>query len=319
MLLVDGVKYEEWIPSSEEKFESLVKEHSSEIFGDNSIYIDLKHKMKSNAGVGSIPDGYVIILGDSPSWHIVEVELSSHPLYEHIVPQVKKFYTGIKNPYTQKDITEMIFREIESNSELKLKFEKISGTTQSYKYLSDLISKPPILTVIIEKDTEVLREVIEPDSKVVEFRTFIRENSDLSVHVHLFEPIYDSTSLQKTDTCYSTFTLPSCTYNHIAAKSKRVTFSELINAGLLKDGQVLIFYHTRLYNDECAYVVASENKLRYQLDNRLYTKTELAEQLSIKHGYKKTAMRGPKFWKTEDNVLLIDLEEQVRKQKCDKI
>ena len=79
MLLIDGVRYELWTPSSEDEFEQVVKEHAQDIFGEQSIYLDRKQKLKSLSGVGSIPDGYVITLGDSPQWHIVEVELSSHP------------------------------------------------------------------------------------------------------------------------------------------------------------------------------------------------------------------------------------------------
>ena len=78
MLLIDGVKYELWTPPTEDEFEREVKKHTQEIFGEHSIYFDRKQKLKSQSGIGSIPDGYVIILGDSPYWHIVEVELSSH-------------------------------------------------------------------------------------------------------------------------------------------------------------------------------------------------------------------------------------------------
>ena len=45
MLLMDGVKYQEWTPSSEREFERIVSEHASEIFGENSIYIDRKLKL----------------------------------------------------------------------------------------------------------------------------------------------------------------------------------------------------------------------------------------------------------------------------------
>ena len=58
MLLIDGVRYEEWAPTSEEKFEELVKEHAQEIFGEKSIYLDLKRKLKSKAGIVSIPVSY---------------------------------------------------------------------------------------------------------------------------------------------------------------------------------------------------------------------------------------------------------------------
>ena len=82
MLLIDGVKYGEWTPATEAEFEHIVKEHARDIFGEQSIYLDLKHKLKSESGIGSIPDGYVVVFGDEPHWHIVEVELASHPLYD---------------------------------------------------------------------------------------------------------------------------------------------------------------------------------------------------------------------------------------------
>ena len=90
MLLIDGIKYELWTPPNEAEFERVVKEHARDIFGEQSIYLDLKPKLKSEAEIGSKPDGCVVILEALPQWHIVEVELSSHPLHEHIVPQVGK-------------------------------------------------------------------------------------------------------------------------------------------------------------------------------------------------------------------------------------
>lgn len=194
MLLIDGVKYELWTPSSEDEFEQVVKEHTLEIFGEQSIYLDRKQRLKSLSGIGSIPDGYVIILGDAPEWHIVEVELSSHPLHEHIVSQVSRFITGIGNPNTQREIAEATYSEITRDGFLKLKVERAIQSTEIYRFLLDLISKSPILTVIIEKETEGLREAVSTlahsQIKVVEFQTFIREGVGLAVHAHVFEPLY---------------------------------------------------------------------------------------------------------------------------------
>lgn len=196
MLLIDGVKYELWTPSTEDEFEQVVKEHAEDIFGGKSIYIDRKQKLKSLSGIGSIPDGYAVIFGDSPHWHIVEVELSSHPLHEHIVSQVSRFINGIRNPSTQREIAGAIYAEILGNDFIKLKVKKATEPTEIYKFLLDLISKPPILTIIIEKDTQGLREAIStlahPQIKVVEFQTFTREGVGLSVHAHLFEPLYQA-------------------------------------------------------------------------------------------------------------------------------
>ncbi len=199
MLLIDGVKYELWTPSNEDEFEQVVKEHAQDIFGEQSIYLDRKQKLKSLSGIGSIPDGYVIVLGDSPQWHIIEVELSSHPLHEHIVSQVSRFITGIGNPSTQREIARAIYDEITRDGYLKLKLEQAIGSTEIYKFFSDLISEKPILTIIIEKDTPGLREAISTlahsQIKVVEFQTFAREGVCLPVHAHLFEPLYKAVTV----------------------------------------------------------------------------------------------------------------------------
>jgi hypothetical protein len=144
--------------------------------------------------MGSIPDGYVIVLGDQPHWHIVEVELSFHPLHEHIVSQISKFISGIKNPSTQKDIVDTLYREINADDSLRLHLQKAIGTIENYKFLLDLLSKPPVVTIIIEKHTGELNEAVEAlahsQIKIVEFQTFTREGIGLGVHTHLFEPLY---------------------------------------------------------------------------------------------------------------------------------
>lgn len=194
MLLIDGVRYEEWVPTSEDVLEQFVKEHAQDIFGEQSIYLDRKQKLKSLSGIGSIPDGYVIVFGALSEWHIVEVELSSHPLYEHIVSQVSKFINGISNPNIQRGIVNAVYGEITREDVLRLRLKKAVEPTEIYKFLSDLISKQPILTVIIEKDTEELGEALAtlryPQIKVVEFKTFAREGVGLQVHAHVFEPLH---------------------------------------------------------------------------------------------------------------------------------
>jgi predicted small metal-binding protein len=318
ILVIDGVKYEAWAPTNEDEFVRMVEEHAKDIFGEQSIYLDIKHKLKSKSGIGSIPDGYVIVFGDEPHWHIVEVELSTHPLYEHIVPQISKFINGIKNPSTQRDIVDTLYREIDSDDFLKLHLKKAMGTTETYKFLSDLVSKPPIVTIIIEKHTEQLDEVIQalahPQIKIVEFQTFTREGVGLNVHVHLFEPLYKPHEGQRGKLIRGTKAEEGKT------KAKKVTFQELEKTGLAKGGQILRFYHTRLFDNEQAQIVTSSNELEYKADGKLYSASELAKKLLIKHGFKhdEHPVAGPKYWKTEDGKLLDDLNEQIRSRRGDR-
>jgi hypothetical protein len=313
MLLIDGVKYEEWTPKTEDEFEHVVKEHANDIFGEQSIYLDIKQKLKSRGGIGSKPNGYVIVFGEQPHWHIVEVELSSHPLYDHIVPQIGRFISGIKNPSSQREIVDALFHEIDSDEFRRLQLKKAIGATETYKFLAELVSRPPVVAIIIEKRTDQLDEAIgalaHTQIKVVELRTFAREGVGVAVHAHLFEPLVIPPE-KKRDVEREE------DVKERGTKRKRVKLEELVVEGLLKDGQLLHFYHADSYRNEQAQVVASENKLKYEADGKLYSASELAQILSKKYGLpngrhdvlgRNWGVSGPKYWKTEDGKLLYDL------------
>jgi len=300
MLLIDDVRYEEWTPASEDEFEQIVEEHAREIFSEQSIYLDIKHKLKSKSGIGSIPDGYVIILGDQPHWHIVEVELSSHPLYEHIVPQISKFINGIKNPSTQKDIVDALYQQIDSDEFLKLCFKKAIGATETYKFLSDLLSKLPVVTVIIEKHTEQLDEAISalahPQIKIVELQTFTREGVGLNVHAHLFEPLY---KLPQPLTAESVTTKAK---ERKVKATKRGTLQDLVDAKLVNPGQ-------KIFHKQYEAEITATSKLRLLHDNT--TRNSLSEAAQHITG---TAINGWIWWHTlkdGQKCLMDDLRKKL--------
>lgn len=197
MLLIDGVTYSEWIPQDEvNEFQPIIAEHAKDIFGEHAEYFE-KHKLESELGKGSVPDGLVISFGDPPCWHVVEVELSLHDLHRHIVEQHSRFIIGIKNPRTRNRIVDRIYKEICDNGLLKSKVREAIKSDEIHRFLSDIIAQPPILTIIIEKHKPELGDALSilsrsdiSDIKVVEFRTFTRENCGMAAHVHLFEPLY---------------------------------------------------------------------------------------------------------------------------------
>lgn len=194
MLLIDGVKYEEWKPElEEEEFEPEVLKHVKDIFGENSLYFDKKQKLRSLAGVGSIPDGLAIMFGSMPKWYIVEVELSSHDPYQHVVPQVDKFINAVDNPRTQNRIIDAMYDAVSSDELIQVKTKQATGQTKDiHKFLSDLITAPPVITIIVEKETDQLKEALKKynQKRVIEFRTFVRQGVGLPVHAHLFEPAF---------------------------------------------------------------------------------------------------------------------------------
>ena len=103
-------------------------------------------------------------------------------------------------------------------------------------------------------------------------------------------------------------------------KAGRVVLQELENAQLLKNGQILYFYHTRLFKDEKAEIMSQSNKLKYLKDGRIYSISELAKILLIEHGFKRDqhGVAGPDYWKTENGTLLKSLNEEIRKKRGDR-
>ncbi len=127
IILADGFRYKVWKPKDEEKeFHPIVKEHAKEIFGESCVYFDLKYKLKSKSGIASIPDAYVINLSRPYEWYIIENELASHEVYDHIVPQVSKFVDSIEESDTQKSIVYALDNETSQNKILKEHIDKIA-------------------------------------------------------------------------------------------------------------------------------------------------------------------------------------------------
>lgn len=199
MLIIDSVKYEEWIPSSEDEFEAVVKEHTQEIFG-YSIYLDRKQKLKSLSGIGSIPDGYVITLWNKPEVQIIELELASHTL-QHIVAQIVNIINGIENPATQRKICNAIEDEINQYDIFAAMVAEAIKPTAIHRFLSDSFSNAvPKINIIIDKGSPALEEAINKivyPHRIIEFRTFIYKTSDKSTHAHLFEPVCETPKIRE--------------------------------------------------------------------------------------------------------------------------
>ncbi len=197
-VIVNGERFELWVPDTEEEFEKMVKEHIKEIFGENSEFFDIKKKIKSESGVGSIPDGYLIHFNAEPSWFLVEIELSKHDLHDHIVKQISKFMSGIKNPESRRKVIDLIYEEIEGDA---LRYELIKEKVKSreiHSYLTKLFAKEPSLIIIIDKKTKELEEIcnyiLRLETVVREFKTFIRRDGQTIKHLHLIEPLTEITS-----------------------------------------------------------------------------------------------------------------------------
>jgi len=194
VLYVNGVKYIPWVPSTEEEFEDLFEKNTHIVFGKDILYLPLKTKLKTLSGIGSIPDGYAIGLTKPYKWYIIEVELSTHPLFQHIVPQLNKFIQGLKEPSSRRNIVEAVYNEIKKEPITETYVKEKIGSGELYRFISSTIERDPTLIVVIDDRTRELEEVCDSipikEKLVSELRVYERADSGIK-NAFIVEPLYE--------------------------------------------------------------------------------------------------------------------------------
>lgn len=179
--------------SKEEMFERKVVELSSQIFGEDSIYFDIKKKIR-NGDIATIPDGYLLDLTNpvEPTLYVVENELSTHDAFNHIGIQLLKFVTSFDE--SQEQIKKILMAELQSNNHLMKKFEDACSKSNSRNidfYMDSIVNKEFRAIVIIDETSEELQNVISKINaliSVIELRTYINSKNEM---IHEFNTLYD--------------------------------------------------------------------------------------------------------------------------------
>ena len=80
VLYINKNKVEEVSFAYEKDFEEFIVENQKLLFGSDSIYLNLKKKLRSETLGNSIPDGFLFDFTDKeePEFYIIEVELAKH-------------------------------------------------------------------------------------------------------------------------------------------------------------------------------------------------------------------------------------------------
>ncbi len=159
----NGTKYQELQYSLEEDFENDIAFNHKIFFGQKTIYIDAKKKIESKSLGGTIPDGFFFDISDfnDPQFYLVEVELSKHSFFNHIFPQITKFFAFFNNHKTQKSLVDKLFSIINTDEKLKKEFRKNIGNHEIYKFISDVIENSQNILLILDNDMVQLPEIME--------------------------------------------------------------------------------------------------------------------------------------------------------------
>lgn len=163
IILQNDKRFQEYRYTVENELEQEIVDNSKLFFGSDTIYIDAKRKLKSKSLGGTIPDGFLFDLSDKeePEFYIVEIELKDHDFFNHIFPQITKFFAFFKNPKSQGELIEKIFSLINDDNFLKKSFKKYLGEKEIYKFIKDLIQNSQNILLIIDDEKDELPEILD--------------------------------------------------------------------------------------------------------------------------------------------------------------
>lgn len=193
-LLVEGSVFRPYLWELEEDFEKEVVMHSRDLFGEESVYVDIKKRI-GKVDILSIPDGYLIDFSfkDEPQLYIVENELSTHDPFSHIGEQLLKFSISYKASGRRiKDfLLQDIVRDPEKRSFIDNKLESLDIRNID-AFLESIVFDTPIKAVIvIDNITDNLTNVLNQlaiDTEIVEFQAFVTDEVHFDSHIHKFRP-----------------------------------------------------------------------------------------------------------------------------------
>lgn len=217
ILIQDGKRYDEVKFSLETDFEDMIVAAKEMIFGKDAIYIDAKKKIGTESLGKTVPDGFLFDLSDPDNneFYIVEVELEKHDFYNHIFPQVTKFFAFFKNSKRQKELVEKLFSIINTDNSLKKRFKKYLGDEEIYKFINDLIDTSQNILLVIDGVKSELPEITDTYSdtwgkmvRVLEVKKYCSPDNSIITVDPAFENIEFSyeepiTTVEKKETHYT--------------------------------------------------------------------------------------------------------------------
>jgi len=162
-IIRNGNRYSENKFPSEKDFEDDVVLNSITLFGKDTIYINAKKKIEAKALGGSIPDGFFFDFADKtdPQFYIVEIEVTQHSFFNHVFPQITKFFAFYKNTKLRKELVDKLYAIIARDDVIKNRFKEYLEKTEIYKFISDIIETSQNILLIADGEIPELHEIMD--------------------------------------------------------------------------------------------------------------------------------------------------------------
>lgn len=157
MLIFKTTKFIKSPFDSEAELEQVIVDNYEYLFGPTSFYLP-KTKIKTADGIGTIPDGFAIDIGQR-KWFLVEAELMHHSVWNHIAPQVTKQLLASQQHITKRTLVDLSVNQYKSDSYTKEKFDDLNiAEINVRQVVGDILETEPIIGIPIDGVTNDLKE-----------------------------------------------------------------------------------------------------------------------------------------------------------------
>ena len=182
-ILVNGKEYCEYEYKDENEFERDIVNNSRDVFGDKTIYIDVKKLLKGKYKNSSIPDGYLLdyTLESKPKLYLIENELKSHSIRDHIAPQLIQFAFNYKHNLLEiKDI--IVKYMLDNNINVDI-ISQNAGYRNVDDMITDIISREKLGIIIpideVSDELKELKNLFRFDIELLQFKKFFNKSEYL--------------------------------------------------------------------------------------------------------------------------------------------
>jgi hypothetical protein len=179
--------------AKEANFEQFVVEQADGLFGQTSIFLPIKHRVK-RGNIVTIPDGYLLDLADpaSPRMFVVEVEIQTHDLFKHITDQLIRFAAAFAHDQlpVRRFVAEAIKRDKEANKRLHAALKK-SPFRNEDAFLDAIVYQPFRGIVVIDERRDELDSVLKQfasEISALELKVFASSDGK---RLYQYDSLYD--------------------------------------------------------------------------------------------------------------------------------
>lgn len=312
MLIFKNTKFIKAPFESEAELEQVIVENYEYLFGPTSFYLP-KAKIKTADGVGTIPDGFAIDIGQK-KWYLVEAELMHHSVWNHIAPQVTKQLLASQQQITKRTLIDLSVNQYKSDSYTKEKFDDLCiAEINVRQVVGDILETDPIIGVPIDGITNDLKDwarTLKYKVKLWVVNKFVELNKPTNVVFEFpeeFKPELDTEEESK----------PQKPNTEIAQYD--VELVDLINANLLAIGDILTMTYKPRNGQQKKFEAIILDDGSLSLLGQQFSSPSYAALAGIQEaGSDRKTVNGWNSWKTNKNKTIAEIRDIFMNQKTEK-